>query len=496
MLVCLLLLGLCPLDVARSEPSPEPSPSPAPAAPPRKSRWTFGGDLRLQPEVWSWFTPASTRALNTSAYTFLGARLRGKIRYKAPGFEGFLELQDTQMLFLPTNAIAAPPAGQLGTGGTYYATALRPDINTLGVHQGWLRFGKPEATQFQVGRVEYFSGLEVASTDPIIDWLKSFRIAQKLFGGVDYSNFGRAYDGARLDVDTPSVHLSGFVARPTQVEPHFSTEITKLMASDVAVTLKQSTEERPSGLAGGEFQAFWSHYDDRRKVPEVDDRPAPLRGTIQGEGGNSFDTYGFHYVTRIGTDGDGLLWFAHQTGKWGKETHDANAFCAELGVRAPRWPWKPWFRVGFDLYSGDNGHPGQHGTFVPQLLTQRLYSRTPFFTLSNLHDTFGQVVLLPRNDTRVRLDVHRLSLDTATDLWYNGTGALQNQGINGFVGRPSGGSKDLGNLVELSIDHNFNENNNLIVYLGQVAGGAVVKASYPGSQSANFIEAEYRLRFP
>ncbi|MEW6279900.1 MAG: alginate export family protein, partial [Candidatus Eremiobacterota bacterium] len=451
------------------------------------------GDLRVRSETWDWFTAPGTF---TDDYTYAHARLRLRLGYKDPkSFEGMVEVQDVQMIGLPTRAIGPGAIGQMGPGAITFAHAGTQSPNTIGLRQAYLKIGDIDRFQVQLGRMEFGNAAEVMPRDPSLAALKRSRLKDRLIGTFEFSPYSRTFDGLRLDGDTGDFHITGFVARPTQggFEPDFGTEIDRVLISDLSLTAKNGTL-----LPDGEAQVFWIHYDDDRPVPQVDNRPPALRGMIGATGGNHIDTVGLHFLHKLGENGDLLLWYAHQGGRWGALTQRADAFSAELGYQFKDVTAKPWVRAGYSYYSGDdNPADGVHGTFNPLLPTIRVYALTPFYTESNLRDAFAQVMLKPTDQTSVRVDLHSLSLASSADLWYVGAGATRRTGaINGFAGRPSGGNSDLATLLDLGVEHQFDDNHKLALYFGHVFGGSVIRTTYPVNPDGNFFFVEYNLRLP
>lgn len=176
-----------------------------------------------------------------------------------------------------------------------------------GLRQGFLEIGDPKGVQAQLGRFDYASATEVASGDPVLDSLVSTRLSQRMIGLFGYTDFSRSFDGLRLDVDGPVLHVTRLAARPTQggFEPHFAVGMDRVFLGNLSATLKKS-EVLPASTA----QMFWTRYDDTRNVPFVDNRPPALRGTVAGQGGIHLDTLGLHFVSRLGQNGDVLLWYA------------------------------------------------------------------------------------------------------------------------------------------------------------------------------------------
>ena len=78
------------------------------------------------------------------------------------------------------------------------------------------------------------------------------------------------------------------------------------------------------------------------------------------------------------------------------------------------------------------------------------------------------------------------------DLWYAGGGAT-NERIFGFSGSPSGGRRDLAQLVDVSATVSLHQYVTLGVYYGHAFGGDVVRTSFTGSDADyGFVELTFR----
>ena len=117
------------------------------------------------------------------------------------------------------------------------------------------------------------------------------------------------------------------------------------------------------------------------------------------------------------------------------------------------------------------------------LPTARKYSLSTTYNLMNLTELFGQALLRPRTSVGLRLDVHRLRLTNAADLWYSGSGATQSSGtIFGFAGRRSNGSTGLGTMMEGAADWTVSPHFSVNGYLGRMWGGEVVGGTFAGTR--------------
>ena len=117
------------------------------------------------------------------------------------------------------------------------------------------------------------------------------------------------------------------------------------------------------------------------------------------------------------------------------------------------------------------------------LPTLRRFSQTTVYSTMNLRDRFVQILARPRPSLGLRLDVHRLTLASAADLWYGGSGATLGTGNSfGYVGRRSNGSRNLGTSMEASADYALTSRVSLNAFLARIHGGPVVTGTFGGNR--------------
>jgi hypothetical protein len=139
-------------------------------------------------------------------------------------------------------------------------------------------------------------------------------------------------------------------------------------------------------------------------------------------------------------------------------------------------------RAGLFHASGDDdGTDDRHGTYFPLLPTVRRFSQTTAYGIMNLRDLFVQVQARPRPAVGLRLDLRRLDLASAADLWYAGSGATLARGaVFGYAGRRSNGSTRLGTSIEASADYAITPRVSVNGFLGHLRGGPVVTGTFAG----------------
>jgi hypothetical protein len=129
------------------------------------------------------------------------------------------------------------------------------------------------------------------------------------------------------------------------------------------------------------------------------------------------------------------------------------------------------------------------------LPTVRRYSQTASYSQMNNRDLFVQALLRPQPSLALRMDVHRVSLATAADRWYVGSGAIEERGTNfGFTPRPSFGATSLMTSAEASLEYVVNRRWSIGLFLSRAWAGEVVRGAFAGRTMA-FGYIENGLRF-
>ncbi len=468
--------------------------SPAAALEPLAVNGPFDSKLRLEifdrtrGEFVDWFNPRpNPKVPNTYRYNFFENKLQLGVRIQRDPVEIFAQLQHSLLANLPGPA--------QGPGGSYYANSTDTFQEEAFLRQGWARVkAGPWLPQLSVsgGRFLFRDGLEVSSKNPTLQWLKQFRIAERLIGPFDYTNMGRSFDGTLESWDDDLLNVTAYFFMPTTggFEVNAGHTIPQIKLAGAAVTLKES----PS-FPGSDARLFFIYLNDSRNVVWVDNRPLPERQADKDS--TLIYTIGADYLhTRAVGPGqaDLLLWALGQLGHWQSLDHRAWAFAAEVGYQLPDVPWKPWLRGGLNMSSGDDDPTdGLHTTFYQIIPTARTYAQTPFYNLMDSTDGFVQLVLKPHSTVNVRTDVHYLRVTDGADLLYSGGGANKGDAF-GFAGLPAGGERNVGFLLDLSVAYKPYDFLTLGAYYGHVFGGSVLSNTYSGI-SANYAFLESIVTF-
>jgi len=450
--------------------APPSTPPPEPAA----TVWSVRNWTRA--EAWRFFEPPAGGGDND--YIYAANRVQAGVRRTAPRYDITAALQYVQFGGLPSGAVGPGP---LGAGAVYFAHAGRSDS-----HQVYLRYLnlslKDLAPGFtiQAGRMAYASGSEIASGDAKIEAVKRQRVDARLVGEFEWSLYQRAYDGVRVDLTRPAWGLTAVALQPTQ--GGFE-DAAGLMMKDVAV-FGSSVGFRPGAVVPRmELQGFAFRYLDHRSVAGRPDNSGRAADAVDLAINSVGATLVGASPIRDGRQWDAMVWIVGQSGSWYDQTHRAFSVAAEAGYQWTTSTWRPWLRGGFLRASGDDDPADdRHGTFFQMLPTVRRYAQTASYSQMNNTDVFAQLLLRPMSALGVRVDVHRVGLASARDMWYFGSGATQSRGTAfGYSTRPSNGATDLATIVEGSADYTVSPRWSLNGYVGVATGGRVVRRTFAGS---------------
>jgi hypothetical protein len=454
-------------------------------------------------ESWSYFEPLA----GDPDYTLFGNRVTLGMATATRHFEGYGAFQYAQLLNLPRFAFELRPFGTpIGPGAYYYDAARAPNAYQLYFKALSFRVRRlPHGLSFEVGRMSFESGAEAAGPSAELASLGRERLHGRLLGEVGWSAFERTFDGVRVDVARKRWHATAALLFPSQgaFEESANATMSGVRVATGSITFWNSSAPRPDvGPLGRLAQRPRLHNRDDAEPSALtweaqgfvqqyrDVRGGKVRpdNTLFGEAPVDIDvtTYGGSIIGLVPLRRgriDAVLWFAGQAGDWYQQRHRARSVVAEGGYRFTAAPWRPWGRAGITYASGDSlGRDLSHETFFPVLPSSRPFLLEGTFPQMNLQDVFGEVRLSPRTWIGARGSIHRLSLPSASDRWYSGTGATAIRGtFFGFGGRPVLGT-GLGTLVETSVDVEIRKRWTLRGSLGIVKAGSAVSSFFRGDR--------------
>ncbi len=441
---------------------------------------------RTRVDTWDWF--AAPPESNT--YGYVESLLRLGVAQRINNWDWQLELAQPSVLGLPNDAVSPVTAqGQLGLGGTYYASNNNTEAAAAFLKQGFLRYRFSDDKALRVGRFEFIEGQETKPRNTTLGWLQTNRIANRLIGNFGFSNAQRSFDGADAHYGAGTWDLTAMAGRADQGV--FNMNGNPELNVDLQYLAFSKAELGQHML----WRAFAAGYHDGRRVTKSDNRTLAQR---QADHNNiRIGTYGGDLAASIPAgpgNFDFLFWGALQNGSWGQLNHSANAAAVESGYQLEKAPTAPWLRAGWFRSSGDhNPTDGSHNTFFQVLPTPRVYARLPFYNLMNSTDEFVQVMDQPSKRLSLRSDLHWLQLTSGKDDWYQGGGAYDNK-VFGFTGRPGNGHSSFASVFDASADWQTTRNIAINFYYAHAWGKSVVGAIYPVDRNTQygFVEFVYR----
>lgn len=439
-------------------------------------------------EAWSYFEPKPGGG--DPEYAYVSNRLQAELKRIWPRVDVVVTAQHVGFIGLPEDASGPGP---LGLGALYYDQGGR----RTNPQQLYLRYANVRLKQVlpgldvQVGRMSYTSGAEAPTGNARIESLKRQRLDARIVGEFEWSLYQRGYDGVRADWTHGPVRATGLAVRPTQ--GGFA-RVAGPTIDDVGVYGGTVSVQPNPRLRHTQLQGFVLRYDDDRRVTQrpdntglsasrVDVGITNLGGTLVGV----YPVAGGHV--------DVLAWGVLQRGNWYEQRHRAGTVAFESGYQWSAAPGTPWLRAGILHASGDDSPTDdEHGTYFPVLPTVRRFSQTTAFSIMNVDDAFVQVMVKPHRRLNLRVDVHRLHLASAADLWYTGSGATLEEGSTfGYAGRGSNGSRVLGTSIETGVDVAVSPIWSVTVFGGHINGGRAVTGTFAGDRFW-FFYAEQVLR--
>ncbi len=438
---------------------------------------------RTRIDAWQWF--AAPPEANT--YGYVESLLRAGVAQRLHRWDWQLELSQPAVLDVPSDAVSPVTAqGQLGLGGTYYASNNNIEPAAAFLKQGFVRIDG-EDSHIRIGRFEFFDGQEAKPANMTIGWLQTNRIAQRLIGNFGFSNAQRSFDGLDAHWSAAGWNISAMAARADQGV--FNMNGNPELNVDLQYVAATRSEFRQHVLWRGFAAAY---HDGRTGVTKTDSRALAVRAADHEN--IRIGTYGTDLLAAIPAGPgqfDFLFWGALQNGSWGELGHDADAAAVEGGYQLSHVTTSPWLRGGWFRSSGDNNPTdGTHNTFFQMLPTPRVYARLPFFNLMNNTDEFVQLIDKPVKPLALRADLHWLQLTSAHDLWYLGGGAYDNK-VFGFTGRPANNATSLASLADVSADWQVAKNVALNFYYAYAKGKTVVAAIYPTDRNTQYGYVEF-----
>jgi hypothetical protein len=448
---------------------------------------------RARAQAWQWYEAEPYQ----NSYGYGESLLRFGLSQSLTHWDWRLEISQPTIIDAPNDSVSPVTAqGQLGFGGTYYASNGNNSYPAAAfLKQAFARYNFHGADKnIRLGRFEFFEGLETKPKDPTLAWIQSNRVSQRLISNFGFTIAQRSFDGVDAHYGQGSWDLTAMAARSDQGvfnmngNPELNVDVQYLAYS------KSDWKDR---FVWRLFAV--GYHDGRTGIAKTDNRPLPIR---QADHQNiRIGTYGGDFFTIVPTGAgqfDFMGWGVLQNGQWGPQDHRAGAAAIEGGYQLMHAPSTPWVRGGWFRSSGDNNpNDNKHGTFFEILPTPRSFARFPIYNLMNLDDKFVQVIDRPLHSWELRSDLHWLGLTSGKDLWYQGGGAFDNK-VFGYTGRPSNGFSSLTSLADISSDWHATHYLDVNMYYAYSWGKSVIGSIYPQDRQAQmgYLELVYHWNLP
>jgi hypothetical protein len=285
------------------------------------------------------------------------------------------------------------------------------DERNMDLHQGYVEIRNflGEPITIKVGRMELSYG------------------DQRLISPLDWSNIGRAWDGAKLKYSAKDWWIEGFYT--VIKDPLAVNSVPGLPAAATPPGVVNGAAEDQdfgglyfsyTGIADHEFDVygFFREFQDKSFVAE------------NGALGDLIDhTYG----ARIKGKDAGFDYTLEAMGQSGKRSADriqSYAYVATLGYTFDM-DWKPRIGVEYDYASGDrHAGDGKLNTFDPLFPFNHYYQGfADVVGFRNLKDLSLYLSVKPSDTTSINLDFHNFWLAQDEDAWYNDNGTVVRAGV-------------------------------------------------------------------
>ncbi|MBM4013564.1 MAG: hypothetical protein FJ293_01180 [Planctomycetes bacterium] len=343
---------------------------------------------RWRSEYWAHFdTPATDGRYDFSHFRFR----QGMAQTVGPAEFGF-EWQST-------NVFGVDPDAPVGPGKAYLDANGSRSPQNLTIRQLYAELDAG-GTKLRGGRQLLEDGGAVKYDDGAFQWVRD-RGNGRLIGNLEWPGGGRSYDGLSLRREE-----GGWIARAIAFEVNqgaFEVDDGGDSLENLHVGGIELINRRGGLLADAELRGFAYVFRDDRAV------------TRTKFGDDLFTTTaGGQFAARRpvgGGVGDLFLWGAVQRGDAGTRAQRAGAWIAETGYRLEDVAWKPWLRLGHTRAQGDSeAADGEVNDFFNGTPTNHpYYGFVDLFALSNLRNTYVDLILDPHPQLRFMASAHLLA---------------------------------------------------------------------------------------
>jgi hypothetical protein len=388
-----------PASLADPQDKPPPPPTDEPFLKTLIKQISLGGQIRLRAEYRNFTSYNNTAAANLSDEVFL-TRIRLNLKFSVTDdITVFVQPQDQRQW------------GQ--------EQAVLADERNLDLHQGWIEirniFGEP--LSFKGGRMELSYG------------------DQRLVSPLDWSNIGRAWDGAKIRYAPKDFWIEGFYT---------------VIRDPIAAPPPVFGPLPPAAAGAAEDQDFMGVYFSYVAIPDhefdlygffrrIRDGSARSEGAVPGD---QFDRTLGARIKGGGAGFDYTLEGMSQSGKVSTDRELAYAYAATLGYTFDM-PWRPRLGVEYTFASGDrNLGDGKQNTFDPLYPFGHYYQGfIDQFAFKNGKDLAVYLKVQPTDALSLHADFHNFWLANDDAPWFNAAGGQIRPGAASGVASPHVGEE-------------------------------------------------------
>lgn len=254
---------------------------------------------------------------------------------------------------------------------------------------------------------------------------------ERLVGPLEWSNFGRTFDAAKIHYQEQGWWLEAFTSSVVNIERGEFNHSNWVDATDTR------------------NQFFSGIYFSTQAVPvqTTDVYLFHLHEEAVAAGSTDFVTLGTRFKGDPGKlrGWDYTIECAAQAGQVGGQDLRAFASHLEAGCNWLKSAWKPRVGLEYSYGSGDgNAADGQSHTFQNLFPTNHpYYGFMDTFAWQNMHNVVLHLSALPHPKIKVAADLHAFWLDDTGDAWYRANGVTRVRPVSPAASNYAGSELDL-----------------------------------------------------
>ncbi len=253
---------------------------------------------------------------------------------------------------------------------------------------------------------------------------------ERIIGPLEWNNFSRTWDAAKLHYAADKWWLDGFAASLVSIADD------KINRSDLFDNEGLGRNQMLSGL----------YFSTTALDFQTTDLYALYLHESYKEGDSDFATFGTRWKSTAGKFGpwDYDAEFAAQTGD--VKGKDLASFAGHVGGGYTLvGDWKPRLGLEYNYGTGDgNAKDGEVNTFQNLYPTNHLYyGYMDVFSWQNMQNVAASLKITPSKKVTAKLDYHLFWLEDTNDAWYRANGTAQVRPITPSASNFAGSELDL-----------------------------------------------------